>query len=999
MPETSGASKKDIFNEPHWTKTHSHRVGLRDGDDRFPGLTHSGDDWRFAIEEEAEEKIQELKEKAARGELLTVRDFIAKQEDFEFKRPEVHPKNRRYVLHVTEDFIKEGQGWLINEKKRQHEEEKRQTQDTDKEEDSEPEPKKGKKEDESKPEYTPEQQALLRNLCEEAEHIRSMKQNDGKGRSPAWTEMTSTQIDELDQFSADNWIARPDTLIRITGKNPLNAEPDLSQLFDAGLITPNRLHYVRNHGSVPNLEWANHKLEISAGRSLALLMDDLTDQFESVNIPVLLACDGNRRKELNMIRRSKGFNFGPGAVSCAYWKGVLLRDVLLKADIMQLLDDYPSASLWVHFEGADELSEGRYSTCIPLEYAMDPNNDVLLAYEMNNSPLPADHGYPLRLIIPGYIGGRCVKWLANIWVTDRENDSYYHIYDNRVLPHFVTDPNSEFADILFHNPSTICNEQALNSIIVKPAQGESIRLVDVKTGQTYRIEGFAYSGGGQEVQRVEVSLDGGEKWLYCVRRYPEAPLRHGKKFWTWLFWHVDVDLSRMLEAQSITVRCFDVGKNTQPNTPSWNLTGMMNNCQYVVKPQVINAPDTNELLLMFRHPCEPGTGEGGWMEPSTEIQMEQAKRSAIAPQKQFTREEIESHSSERDCWIVINDKVYDATSVLSWHPGGITPILDHAGRVHSETTEAFESIHDDFAQKKLQECALGVVTDKVKEFMKHMAEQKAKQRAMSARRDTDVALSRHKWTLVRLVRKTKTSGDTSRYTFQLPPSSKTLGLETGQHVQLGFHFRDRLVFRPYTPVWPILSSQDRGTFDLVVKTYYPDPGQPGGTMSNILDCLREGEVVEVKGPSGQIRYQGNGEILVDNKKYSFDRVTLILGGSGITPGYQLVARILLTEEDRTEIRVIDANKTEDDILLRTELDQFAQDNSDQFSIIHVLSHPGKDWSGETGHVNERILRQYAFEPDDRSVALLCGPPAMIKKAVLPVLKDWGYHEDKNLFGF
>lgn len=80
MPETSGASKKDIFNEPHWTKTHSHRVGLRDGDDRFPGLTHTGDDWRFEIQEEAEEKIEELKEKAARGKLLTVRDFIAKQE-------------------------------------------------------------------------------------------------------------------------------------------------------------------------------------------------------------------------------------------------------------------------------------------------------------------------------------------------------------------------------------------------------------------------------------------------------------------------------------------------------------------------------------------------------------------------------------------------------------------------------------------------------------------------------------------------------------------------------------------------------------------------------------------------------------------------------------------------------------------------------------------------------------------------------------------------------
>ena len=103
-------------------------------------------------------------------------------------------------------------------------------------------------------------------------------------------------------------------------------------------------------------------------------------------------------------------------------------------------------------------------------------------------------------------------------MTDRENDSYYHIYDNRVIPSFVTDLNSEFADILFHNPSTICNEQALNSIIVKPAQSETIRLTNVKKDQIYRIEGFAYSGGGQEVQRVEVSLDGGENWLYCVRR-------------------------------------------------------------------------------------------------------------------------------------------------------------------------------------------------------------------------------------------------------------------------------------------------------------------------------------------------------------------------------------------------------------------------------------------------------------------------------------------------
>jgi hypothetical protein len=74
------ATELEIFNEPDWTKTHSHRVGLRSRDDRFPGLTHSGDDWRFVLEEEAEEKIAELKGKVERGELLTVRDFLAKQQ-------------------------------------------------------------------------------------------------------------------------------------------------------------------------------------------------------------------------------------------------------------------------------------------------------------------------------------------------------------------------------------------------------------------------------------------------------------------------------------------------------------------------------------------------------------------------------------------------------------------------------------------------------------------------------------------------------------------------------------------------------------------------------------------------------------------------------------------------------------------------------------------------------------------------------------------------------
>jgi hypothetical protein len=135
---------------------------------------------------------------------------------------------------------------------------------------------------------------------------------------------------------------------------------------------------------------------------------------------------------------------------------------------------------WVNFEGADNPSEGKYATCLPFEYAMEPTNDVILAYEMNDVPLPPDHGYPVRLMIPGYVGGRCVKWLKRIWISDKENDSHYHIWDNRVLPTFVTEKDGEFAETLFRHPDTAWNEQNLNSVIVKPAQGEKIPLTSAR---------------------------------------------------------------------------------------------------------------------------------------------------------------------------------------------------------------------------------------------------------------------------------------------------------------------------------------------------------------------------------------------------------------------------------------------------------------------------------------------------------------------------------------
>lgn len=130
--------------------------------------------------------------------------------------------------------------------------------------------------------------------------------------------------------------------------------------------------------------------------------------------------------------------------------------------------------------------------------------------------------------------------------------------------------------------------------------------------------------------------------------------------------------------------------------------GMMNNCYYIVKSTLEPKAEGKggEAALIYKHPVDP-SGDGGWMEASTEVKLQAAKQETGLPDKQFTRQEVEKHSSEKDCWIVINNKVFDATSVLDWHPGGKASIMAYAGKLTHETTSSFESIHDEFATKKL----------------------------------------------------------------------------------------------------------------------------------------------------------------------------------------------------------------------------------------------------------------------------------------------------------
>lgn len=160
-----------------------------------------------------------------------------------------------------------------------------------------------------------EQERFLADLICETQHFLSLQNISGKHEPPEDLRRDiQPLIDERDQFTPDHWIPRSSHLTRLTGSHPLNAEPDLTELFDAGLITPSHLHYVRNHAAVPKLDWDSHKLQIVDPEELCTNPQEFSmnkiAEMDWICIPVTLACDGNRRGEVNRVHRSAGFDWG-----------------------------------------------------------------------------------------------------------------------------------------------------------------------------------------------------------------------------------------------------------------------------------------------------------------------------------------------------------------------------------------------------------------------------------------------------------------------------------------------------------------------------------------------------------------------------------------------------------------------------------------------------------------------------------------------------------------
>ena len=250
-----------------------------------------------------------------------------------------------------------------------------------------------------------------------------------------------------------------------------------------------------------------------------------------------------------------------------------------------------------------------------------------------------------------------------------------------------------------------------------------------------------------------------------------------------------------------------------------------------------------------------------------------------------------------------------------------------------------------------------------------------------------------------LVEKHIVSHDTRRFRFALQTPEHVLGLPVGKHMYLSAKIDGNLVIRPYTPV---TSDDEIGYFDLVIKVYFRDvhPKFPeGGKMSQYLEAMKIGDTIDVRGPSGRYSYKGDGVFEVEESRNEkkimrCKKIGMIAGGTGITPMLQVISDILKRPDDDTHISLLFANQSEEDILLREELEEIAKENPDQFHLWYTVDRPKDGWSYSSGFVNEEMIKDHLPQSDEHSVILMCGPPPMIKYACVPNLEKLGFKPDQ-----
>jgi sulfite oxidase len=344
-------------------------------------------------------------------------------------------------------------------------------------------------------------------------------------------------------------------------EEPFNAETDRGSLHSS--ITPTNAFYVRGHGAVPELDPHSWRLQVDGlvARPLSLSLTTLQEAFAERTLTATLQCAGNRREGLIAVRDIPGeAPWGPGATGTATWTGVAL------ADVLALAEPQPD-SFHVGFEGADRSTEvqpeQRFGGSIPLDKASRP--EVLIAWAMNGEPLTPVHGAPVRVVVPGYIGARSVKWLTHIELRSTPWAGYFQDVVYRLLaPEQAPGPGHGM-------PLSLV---ALNSDVLSPADGAEVAAGKIE------VRGYAFAGGDRHVARVDVSTDEGQTWC-------QAELLDDLGRWAWRHWRTSLELGP--GEHTILVRAWDSSAATQPEDEAglWNPKGYINNARPRIRVRAV----------------------------------------------------------------------------------------------------------------------------------------------------------------------------------------------------------------------------------------------------------------------------------------------------------------------------------------------------------------------------------------------------------------------------
>lgn len=329
--------------------------------------------------------------------------------------------------------------------------------------------------------------------------------------------------------------------------NPYNGEPAPDELV-AQFLTPTRSLYIRSHGNVPHIDAGSFRLSVGGmvGRPATFTLDELRDRFPAVSTLAAMTCAGNRRSEFAQSGHSApGVQWGIGAIGMADWQGVRLVDVLKACEVAG-----DARHVW--FEGLDTITGHgdpfAFGASIPIEKALEDRvgEGTLLAWGMNGDPLLPEHGYPLRTVVPGYIGARSVKWLANIVVSDRPSPNY-----------FVQDV---YKVVLDEAPESTANAEPIMEYALNSAVADVRRV-----GTNLRLTGYALPQGsiGNAVERVEVRAGGSRSWTPATITTPTIPN-------AWALWNATLPAAGV---ERVTVRAADRAGNAQPESQPFNIKG------------------------------------------------------------------------------------------------------------------------------------------------------------------------------------------------------------------------------------------------------------------------------------------------------------------------------------------------------------------------------------------------------------------------------------------